>query len=233
MPRGGVLPRGLLSWGRARAGCPCWGTPRPYDGAMNKDSKSADTSPKGARSALGRFQKISLGGLALLFVLSLGARAFGAGSAKSADADRSAPGAATLVPAGGQSFVGGETPSYFPPTGEDASLSIEADSEPGALEAMLPVLTEASFFAMIGFALGYASRKVVKLALIVLAGFFLLLQLMTYGGVTTIDWGRLIDILNDWILNLKENQSITEVLTDRVPTAGSLIAGYFIGFRRG
>ncbi len=73
----------------------------------------------------------------------------------------------------------------------------------------------------------------VKLALIVMAVFFVLLQLLTYGGVTTIDWGRLVDILNDWILNLKENQTITDVLTDRVPTAGSLIAGYFVGFRKG
>ena len=175
------------------------------------------------RVRLGPVQKIALSTIAVIFMVSIVCRvAFGGGAPERTSYSGGA------LPAGAQGFVSGENTPIFLPTETG-----ETQEDSGAIESVLPVLTEASFFAMIGFALGYASRKVVKLGLIVLAGFFVMLQLLTYGGVTTIDWGRFVDILNDWVLNLKENQTITDVLTDRVPTAGSLVAGYFLGFRKG
>lgn len=186
-------------------------------------AQQEDLASEPKRAGLGPVQKLAVAAIGAIFVLSIVCRV-----AFSADGSTSTSPSGGALPAGAQSFVSGEaTPSFLP------SESAEPEAQPGALEAALPVLTEASFFAMVGFALGYASRKVVKLAMIVLAAFFVMLQLLTYGGVTTIDWGRFVEILNDWVLNLKENQTITEVLTDRVPTAGSLLAGYFLGFRRG
>jgi len=197
---------------------------RRYHLPMSKKDEPKKEQPE-QRKGLGGFQKISLGAICVLFVVSILSRVVMGGSGAAATSQSSTSGA---IPAGAQGFVSGDTP-LFPSLSESEAV----EEEPETLESMLPVLTEASFFAMIGFALGYASRKVVKVGMIVLAGFFVLLQLMTYAGVTTIDWGKLVEILNDWILNLKENQTITAVLTDRVPTAGSLIAGYFLGFRKG
>lgn len=97
----------------------------------------------------------------------------------------------------------------------------------------LPVVTEASFFAMIGFALGYLAKKVVKLALIFLALIFVLLQTLSYVGVVTIDWSRAIELFNDFVLNLRENRSLGDVLRDRLPGAGGLVGGYLVGFRKG
>ena len=91
----------------------------------------------------------------------------------------------------------------------------------------------AGVVGLIGFAVGYASRKVVKLALIFLAIFFVGLQLLVYQGMAEVDWPALIEGLNNLIFNLKENRTITEVLTDRVPTAGAFVAGYVFGFKRG
>ena len=116
---------------------------------------------------------------------------------------------------------------------EETGSSAPEATETSPLADALPFLTEGSFFAMIGFALGYASRKVVKLLLILLAGFFLLVQGLSYADVVQVDWQKLIDLLNGWILNLKENDTIGEVLKDRIPTAGALTAGYFLGFRKG
>ena len=79
----------------------------------------------------------------------------------------------------------------------------------------------------------YAAKKVVKLALIFIALIFVALQVLSYMQVVTIDWSRFLEIVNDFILNLKENQTIGEILKDRIPTAGALIGGYALGFRKG
>ena len=128
----------------------------------------------------------------------------------------------SLLPTG----TGGET---TPNTGSAG----DAEEGKGFITRSLPFFTEASFFGLVGFALGYFSRKVVKLMLIFIALIFVAIQGLSYGGVITVDWSRLIEIVNGFILNLKQNDTISEVLRDRIPTAGALVAGYAFGFRKG
>lgn len=111
----------------------------------------------------------------------------------------------------------------------------DTQSEPAAtpLERSLPYVTEGSFFALIGFALGYASRKFVKVGLILAALFFLGLQALVWTGNVSVDWSGMIGKLNALIFNLKESESVTEFLTRRIPSAGGMLAGYLIGFQRG
>ena len=109
----------------------------------------------------------------------------------------------------------------------------ETENTDSFIAKSLPFVTEASFFGLIGFALGYFSRKVVKLMLIVMAILFIAMQVLSYIDVVQINWQKLIDVINGMILNLKENDSISAVLKDRIPTAGALVAGYFLGFRKG
>ena len=155
-------------------------------------------------------------GLLALFVVALlasvGLRAYGQSKEKGGAA----------LPAGAQGLVptDGSTP---PPT----------QAPPTPLERSLPYVTEGSFFGLIGFALGYATRKFVKLGLILLALFFLALQALVWTGTVTVDWGGLITKLNDWIFNLQANESMTQFLTRRIPSAGGMLAGYLIGFQRG
>ncbi len=105
--------------------------------------------------------------------------------------------------------------------------------EPGAVEQALPYVTEGGFFAIVGFALGYASRKLVKLMLIVLAVFFVGVQGLASLDVLVVDWDHAVTLANDFVLNIKQDQSWLEVLKDRLPTTGGLAAGYALGFRRG
>src|SRR5262245_16846786 len=58
----------------------------------------------------------------------------------------------------------------------------KGQTEPTPVERALPYVTEGSLFGLIGFALGYASRKFVKLGLIVLALFFVGLQALAWTG---------------------------------------------------
>ncbi len=109
----------------------------------------------------------------------------------------------------------------------------EPSEPPTPLERSLPWVTEGSFFGLIGFALGYATRKIFKLALILVALFFIGLQALVWTGTVSVDWSGMIGKLNALLFNLKENESMTAFLTRRIPTAGGLLAGYLVGFQRG
>lgn len=164
--------------------------------------------------------------LAVVFAGSVTARAVmgdepePAAAATGDTASGTSPGGSSFLPG-----IGGQPPQ--PPK------ESEPEKEPGAVESAMPLVSEASFFGMIGFALGYFARKVVKLGLILLAIFFIGIQGLSYSGVISVDWARALELFNDFVLNLKENQTVGEVLKDRIPTAGALVAGYWLGFRKG
>jgi len=119
--------------------------------------------------------------------------------------------------------------------GAQPELGLDLDEKHDETTAndVMPYVTEGSFFALIGFALGYLSRKVVKVGLILLALLFVAVQGLSYAGVVAVDWDRALQLVNDLVLNLKENQTFTEVIKDRLPSAGGLVAGYALGFRKG
>lgn len=139
--------------------------------------------------------------------------------------------------AGARAMMGGESGgSSDPPAGATGFLapsSTESAGEPGMLESMLPYLTEGSFFALMGFAVGYATRKIVRLLLILVAVFFVAVQLLSSQGIVDVDWQSALGAANDLILNLKENQTFSEMLKDKIPTTGSFFAGLAVGFKRG
>jgi uncharacterized membrane protein (Fun14 family) len=168
-----------------------------------------------ASGGLSKLQKLLLGALAVLFVGSATARAV-------LLARRDPPtksSSSTLEPA-----------SYLASTKSNGAAT---ETGGGALEDALPYVTEGSLFALIGFALGYTTRKIFKIGLIVLAVFFVALQALNYTKVATVDWGGLVDWLNRAVLNLKENETVTQFLTKRIPTTGALLVGVFLGFKRG
>jgi uncharacterized membrane protein (Fun14 family) len=162
-----------------------------------------------ARPRLTGLQVALLAVLLLALLGSVGYRAYARTDQKGA----------TATPAGAQGFV------------RDGA----AQSAPAAtpLERSLPYVTEGSFFGLIGFALGYASRKFVKLALILLALAFVGLQALVWTGSVSVDWSGLVGKLNGLLFNLGDNETFTQFLTRRVPAAGGLLAGYAIGFHRG
>lgn len=170
----------------------------------NEKQPPKDTPKKG----LSGLQVTLVALFALLFVGSLALRL-------RADPERAAQG----VPAGATGLVQGGAETTPP--------------EATPLERSLPYVTESSLFGLLGFALGYASRKFVKLALIALALFFVGLQALSWMGAVTIDWGVLVSKLNAWIFDLQENESMTAFLTRRIPSGGGLVLGYWVGFARG
>ena len=191
----------------------------PSSSGSTPDSKRG-APKKEERKPLHQLQKAGLGVILAIFFCSLTARAFvGSGSDSS-----------TSTSTG--SVSQGEALGLVAP-GSNAETSALANPDPGSLESLLPYFSEGSFFGLIGFAVGYASRKVVKLILIFIAILFVALQLLVYGEIATIDWGRFVDVINGLILNLRENETLTEVLKNKIPTTGAFLGGLAIGFRRG
>ena len=101
------------------------------------------------------------------------------------------------------------------------------------LERALPYVTESSLFGLIGFALGYAGRKFLKLLLIGLALFFVGLQALVWLDAVTVDWSALLAHVNDGLLSLSDGEPLTSFLARRVPSAGGLVLGCWAGFARG
>lgn len=130
----------------------------------------------------------------------------------------------------------GSSASSGTPAGSQGFSAAQAGApaaEPSPIESALPYVTEASLFGLIGFALGYSTRKLFKLSLILLALAFVGAQALVHLGWVEIDWSGLVGKLNAWVLNLKQSSSVTTFLTDRIPSAGALLAGWVVGFRRG
>lgn len=164
-----------------------------------------------------KLQKLALVGLVVLLIGSVAARA-----AFLSSKPPPASGAGSAL----------EPSSYLAST-KDSSSAAAHDEQSGVLENALPYVTEASLFGLIGFALGFATRKVFKVALLLIALAFIAIQALTYFDVLVIEWGPVVGWINEAILNLKGSGSITQFLTKRVPSVGALLIGCLLGFKRG
>ena len=179
------------------------------------ESEHPDDKP-----ALSTFGKVALTFLAVVLLGSIGARALIRPGSDPVAATASGP------PGTGSTFL----PSQVP--GQSGAASPGTATEDGWGRA-LPYLTEASFFALIGFALGYTSRKVLKLGLILLAVTFVVLQGLVLAGVIQIDWQQALDWANRLILNVRENEAVSKIVQHKIPSAGAFGGGWLLGMKSG
>ncbi|MBK6940041.1 MAG: hypothetical protein IPH13_07515 [Planctomycetes bacterium] len=131
-----------------------------------------------------------------------------------------------------QGFVGGtgggSSPTSVPVGG--TSTTTDGATTP---ESVLPYLTEGSFFGILGFALGYTSRKIVKLFLILLALVFAAVQGLAVAGVADVDWNKALALANDLIFNVNQHAGWIEFMKAKLPSAGAFCGGFLLGFKRG
>jgi uncharacterized membrane protein (Fun14 family) len=112
-----------------------------------------------------------------------------------------------------------------------ATLPPPPDSS--ALETALPYLTEGSAAGLLGFAVGYATRKVVRVLLVLVGVLVVGLQLLSSQGIVDVDWGAALGLVNDAVLDVSGDRTLGETLRDRLPPTGAFAGGLFVGFRRG
>jgi uncharacterized membrane protein (Fun14 family) len=184
--------------------------------------KQTGEEQRAAGEGMGGYHKAVLALISLVLVGSLALRAW---SHVEAPARTSESSGAPLASGLTRDVPGGSVSS----AGEAAS---EPAPEPG-WQAALPGLTEGSFFALIGFALGYTTMKLFKVALVLGALAFVGTQALVHFGYLEVDWSAVVAKLNQLLLNARENGTARELLTDRIPAAGGMLTGYLLGLRRG
>jgi len=82
-----------------------------------------------------------------------------------------------------------------------------------------------------GFLIGYAIRKVIKVALIVGVVVFSLIFL-AYTNVINVDYGGLSEIVSSFVNAVNPALNLLTPLFAHIPFIVSLIFGLFLGFRR-
>lgn len=121
-------------------------------------------------------------------------------------------------------------PGQTPPTDEP-----EVAEEPkSGLETLLPFLTEGGIAMLLGIALGVATRSVFRIALIFLAVVFVSIQFLAYKGlISEVDWGGIASTLKNFVLHMPETTGLSRMLQYKLPSAGSLVLGFYLGLKRG
>jgi len=165
-------------------------------------------NPPADQRGMPLFQKAVLALVGTTLVASVAARVF-----------LDAPSHSSSLPTGARGFAAESTANH--------------PDQAAWWQSILPVVTEASLFGLIGFALGYTTRKVFKLALILIAVAFVVVQVLVARGELEVDWGSSVRAIQAWVLNLHPDVPIAQFLRTRIPTAIAFVTCLFVGFRRG
>jgi len=168
--------------------------------------QNSDSNPRG----MSPIRKLVLAAIVLIFVGSILLRfSMGSGSSQGGPA-----GSSGLVPSG-----------LAPGASQEGASARVAE--------FLPYFTEGSFCALIGFALGFTSKKVVKVGLVLLGLFAAAVFGLSAAGVVQVDWSKATELMNGLILNLREAAGWADSAIQHLPSAGGFLGGYLFGYRRG
>lgn len=168
-------------------------------------------------------------GLMVVVGASIAGRAVLAKERQRGDAEQHAAGEPTRNPPPTSAEI---MPQTTPPRDEGQERTGEA--EPGAAERILPFLTEGGVAMLLGLALGIATRSVFRIALLLVAVTFIAIQFLAYKGyIAEVDWGGIATGLKNLVLNLPETTGLSAMLQYKLPSAGSLVLGYYLGLKRG
>jgi len=135
---------------------------------------------------------------------------------------------------------GGLLGQGFAPTRPSASGSVSApDVTPGSADGSLdvrdlsPFMVKGGFGLFIGFAIGFAMRAFLRLAIVITGFYLLVLCMMAYGGLIEIHW-NLMDTQFTHLLSSLGGQfeSLKTFLTGVIPASGLTAVGFVVGLRR-
>ena len=98
-------------------------------------------------------------------------------------------------------------------------------------ESFTPLLFQLCIGGIGGFFIGYAMRKVVKVALILGTVVFSLIFL-AYTNVINVDYGGLAQIVSSFVNTVNPALNLLTPLLAHIPFIVSLILGLILGFRR-
>ncbi len=102
--------------------------------------------------------------------------------------------------------------------------------------SLIPLLSQMGFGGVVGFVVGFTLKKVSKLAAILLGLVFILLQVLAYYGIVTIQW----EPIAAWWVRFAEPEIlqghwavVRAILFANLPAFGSAIPGFLLGLKIG
>ena len=104
-------------------------------------------------------------------------------------------------------------------------------TNPTLNESFAPILFQLCIGGIGGFLIGYAIRKVFKIALILGIIVFSLIFL-AYTNVINVDYGGLAEIVSNFVNAVNPALNLLTPLLAHLPFIVSLVLGIFLGFRR-
>ena len=206
-----------------------------YLGSMS-DSESRSTAPS-LRQSLGldrhpltRSKYLALGAAILMMILGVGItltpdRAPALSSPGPSDSSRPESG-----------LLGHGFAQTRPSTTGDASGSVSASGStesPFDLRDLSPFMVKGGFGLFVGFAIGFAIRAFLRLAIVIVGFYLLVLGMMAYAGLIEIRW-NLMDTQFTNLLSFLAGQfeSIKTFLTGAIPASSLTALGFVVGLRR-
>jgi uncharacterized membrane protein (Fun14 family) len=110
-----------------------------------------------------------------------------------------------------------------------------ADSrdESFGLRDVSPFLVKGGFGLFIGFAIGFAMRAFLRLAVLIIGFYFLVLAIMAYAGWIEIHWSLMEDQFSHLLSSLRgQFDSFKAFLTGAIPASTLTAVGFAVGLRR-
>ena len=101
------------------------------------------------------------------------------------------------------------------------------------LELITPLATQLGIGGVAGFCVGYAMKKIAKLAAIILGIIFIGLQYLAYNGIIDIDYTALKSWASSLIGEAGEAQGLIIDIFANLPFGTGLAGGILLGLKKG
>ncbi|MCP5518965.1 MAG: FUN14 domain-containing protein [Verrucomicrobiales bacterium] len=133
----------------------------------------------------------------------------------------------------GNSF-GESRPGGAPASAGTPSATAEPANEDAlGLHDLSPFMLKGGFGLFIGFAMGFAVRAFLRLAMVIVGFYCLLLTMMAYLGWVEVHWNLMENQFTQFTTLLSSQlQSFKSFLTGAIPALGMTAGGFLVGLRR-
>ena len=101
-------------------------------------------------------------------------------------------------------------------------------------DAFTAIIFQLGFGGLTGFAVGYALKKLFKLALIIAGLIVITVTYLQWKGIVTVNYDKLVQAIEDFFKSMAgEASGIYSNIIANLPFAGAFIGGFLIGLKMG
>jgi uncharacterized membrane protein (Fun14 family) len=96
-----------------------------------------------------------------------------------------------------------------------------------------PLIAQLGVGGVGGLCVGYALKKVAKIVAFFVGIFFLVIQLLAYRGIISINYGAMVEWANNIVGRIGAAEGVLTAMIANLPFASSFIVGLGIGLKMG